>query len=89
MDFGEALKELRDGKRITRCIPGVFGMWLILVPGSTITVTADRPLGKAAPELVGRELEYQPHIDIKNADGEIAPWVPSQQDLLADDWRVA
>jgi hypothetical protein len=65
------------------------GMWLVLVPGSRITVAADRPLGKVAPELVGVELDYRPHIDMKTVDGQIVPWVASQSDLLAGDWRTA
>lgn len=62
------------------------GMWLVLVPGSTITVAAGRPLGVAAPELVDQAVEYRPHIDMKTADDEIVPWVASQTDALAEDW---
>ncbi|TMR10976.1 DUF2829 domain-containing protein [Nonomuraea turkmeniaca] len=63
-------------------------MWIVRVPGSTITVDARRPLGQAAPELVGRTVTYQPHIDMFTADGRIVPWVASQSDLDADDWAV-
>jgi hypothetical protein len=64
-------------------------MWLVLVPGSTITVAADRPLGAAAPELVGQAVEYRAHIDMKTVNDEIVPWVASQTDILAEDWTVA
>jgi hypothetical protein len=89
MDFGAALASLRDGQRVTRGGWNGKGMWLILVPGSTITVSADRPLGQAAPELVGSALAYRPHIDMKTVDGEVVPWVASQTDVLAEDWAVA
>lgn len=89
MDFGQALDALRDGKRLTRTGWNGHGMWLVLVPGSQFTVTADRPLGKADPALVGQSVSYRPHIDMRTADGQIVPWIASQSDLLASDWGIA
>jgi hypothetical protein len=86
--FGDALQHLRAGARVTRDGWNGRGVWLVLVPGSTITVAAGRPLGDAAPELVGEQVDYRPHIDMKTADGQIVPWVASQSDLLATDWRT-
>lgn len=88
MDFSRALRHLKDGTRIRRKRWLHPGMWLILVPGSTITVDADRPLGRAVPSLVGREVLYMPHIDLRNEYGELAPWNPTHIDLLADDWET-
>lgn len=70
-DFGGALALLRDGKRVSRHGWNGKGMWLVLVPGSTITVTVGRPLGDAAPELVGSDVRYRDHIDMKTVDGHI------------------
>lgn len=82
--FSVALDRLLDGQRVCRAYwPD--GVYLVLVPGSRITVTADRPLGKALPHRVGAELKYSAHIDIVGA-GDVAPWAPTQFDLLADDW---
>ncbi len=86
MDFGEALKALKAGERVERYGWNGRGMWLVLVPGSSIPVEAERPLGKAAPELVGQTVQYQAHIDMKTAQGTIVPWLASQTDVLADDW---
>lgn len=88
MNFGEALDALKQGHQLTRSGWNGSDMWLFLVPGSTITVESGRPLGKAAPELVGRAVEYQPHIDMKTAQGTIVPWLASQSDLLAEDWAI-
>jgi hypothetical protein len=88
MHFGDALEALKDGKRITRQAwhPEVF---LFLVPGSTFDVTADRPLGRACPQLVGQKATYSPHIDIHCADGSIAVWAgPATDALLAEDWKA-
>jgi Protein of unknown function (DUF2829) len=88
MDFGEALTALKTGQRVTRTGWNGTGMWLVLVPGSTITVEAGRPLGNAAPELVGQQVAYAPHIDMKTAQGTVVPWLASQTDVLANDWAV-
>lgn len=88
MDFGDALRALKDGKRVARRgWPDT--MWLILVPGSTILVDADRPLGRAAAHLVGGPVAYGAHID-KVREGEgMEPWVPTHGAVLAEDWRLA
>lgn len=88
LDFGDALAVLRDGHRVTRRGWNGPGQWLVLVPASVIRVDASRPLGKAAPELVGQEVRYRAHIDIKTVQGDVVPWIASQSDLLADDWQV-
>lgn len=85
LNIGEAVDALRAGHSVTR--------WedarLVLVPGSNITVSTDRPLGRAVPELVGQDLSYQCHIDKVTNAGTMAPWVVSHRDLLAEDWRLA
>lgn len=30
----------------------------------------------------------RPYLYMKPVDGDFVPWVPSQSDLLANDWRV-
>jgi len=86
MNFGEAVEALKSGMRVSRDGWNGKGMFLILVPGSTISPTADRPLGKAAPELVGKSVIYQPHIDMYTAQGTMVPWLASQSDVLSEDW---
>ena len=91
MNIAEAVAALKAGQRVTRPAWRDAGIWLILVPGSTITVTADRPLGIAAPELIGTQVTYQPHIDIHCADGSLGPWAGGANSvdyLLAEDWEV-
>jgi hypothetical protein len=44
-------------------------------------------MGKACPELVGKEIDYHAHVDMKAAQGYVVPWLCSQADLLADDWE--
>lgn len=88
MNFGEALSALKSGSKVTREGWNGKGMWLFLVPGSTFTVEAFRPLGKAEPDLVGKAVSYRPHIDMKTVNDEIVPWIASQSDLLVEDWQI-
>jgi len=88
LSFGEMLYHLqsRPGMRAAR--PGWTDV-LVFVPGSTITVTADRPLGQALPTLVGRQVRYHDHLDLVDVNGNVHPWTPQHDDLLALDWRVS
>lgn len=89
MDIGHAANALKLGKRVARnCWP--LGQWIVVVPGSTFPVTADRPVGIAAPELIGDTVKYRTHIDMHSARGgnSLGPWHPHGDDILADDWQI-
>jgi hypothetical protein len=88
MDIGQAVKRLQSGDRVCREGWNGRGMYIFLVPGSTFTVEADRPMGRACPELVGKQIDYHAHVDMKTAQGYVVPWLCSQADLLADDWEI-
>lgn len=83
MDFSQALIHLKVGKRVRRRGWNGKGMSLFLVPGSQFKVNRSPLLG-IYPE--GTEIRYQPHIDMKTADGSVVPWLASQSDILAEDW---
>lgn len=87
--IGWAVKSLTNGARVRRSGWNGKGMYLFLVPGSTFVVAADKPMGKACPELVGKEIDYHAHVDMKTAQGDVVPWLCSQSDLLATDWELA
>lgn len=83
MSFGDAIKALKAGKRVARSGWNGQGMFVFLVPGSTFKVNR-APLLGIYPE--GTEINYQPHIDMRTAQGTIVPWLASQTDVLAEDW---
>jgi hypothetical protein len=87
MDCSDALRMVKAGARVRRRGWSGRGMFVFLVPGSTILVSSDRPLGLAAPELVDKPVRYLGHIDMVTATGEVVPWVASQSDLLTADWE--
>lgn len=84
-DFGMALAAIKKGKKVARVGWNGSGMFVFLVPGSRFEVNR-APLLGIYPE--GTEVTYQPHIDMKTAQGTVVPWLASQSDLLAEDWFI-
>jgi len=84
MNFSEALLGLKTGRRMQRSGWNGKGMFIFLVPGSTFTVNR-APLLGIYPE--GTKIDYNPHIDLKQADGSVSTWSPSNGDVLAEDWQ--
>src|SRR6185437_16256279 len=83
MDFGSALNYLRAGKLVARRGWNGKEMFIYLVEGSQFTVNR-QPLLGIFPE--GTLVKYNPHIDMRTADGSCVPWLASQTDILAHDW---
>jgi len=75
MNFGHALLALNEGRRVARSGWNGRDQFLVREPGTTIV-------------LNGKQLEYHAHIDIKTAQGTMAPYAASSTDLLAEDWGI-
>ncbi len=84
MDFGDVVRGLKAGRRYEREGWNGRGMFIFLVPGSVFSVNRE-PLLSILGE--GAKVEYHAHIDMKTAQGYVVPWIASQADILADDWR--
>lgn len=78
MDFADAVRALKLGKRVARSGWNGKGMWLVLVGGH------DYRLGSDAVFALG--LQKLPWIGMKTADECFVPWLASQTDMLAADW---
>ena len=85
MNFSEALTAIKEGKRVARSGWNGSNMFLFLVAGSNFKVNRE-PLLSIMGE--GSEVTYRPHIDMKDAEGKVVPWLASQTDLMADDWSI-
>jgi hypothetical protein len=85
MNFSEALAAVKVGCRIAREGWNGKGMFVYSVPGSTFEVNRE-PLKSILGE--GAKVQYNSHLDMKTADGSVSVWVPSQNDLFADDWML-
>jgi len=84
MNFSDALRLLKAGKRVARSGWNGKDMFIFLVNGSTFTVNRE-PLLSIMGE--GTEVRYHAHVDMKTADGQVVPWLCSQTDMLAEDWE--
>ena len=85
MTFGFAIEALKKGLMVARAGWNGKGMFVFLVDGSTFNVNRKPLLGIFTE---GTQVNYRPHIDIKNVDGSISTWVPSIGDVLAEDWST-
>lgn len=85
MNFGKALEALKEGHRVARDGWDGKGMFLFLVSGSNFVVNRE-PLLSIMGE--GTLVTYRPHIDMKDTEGKVVPWLASQTDILAEDWTV-
>ncbi len=83
INFGQAIEQLKMGRRVAREGWNGQGMFIYLVDGSRFEVNRPPLLG-IYPQ--GTTIDYRPHIDMKTADGSCVPWVASQSDILANDW---
>jgi len=67
-DFGQAIKLLKAGKKVSRIGWNGLGQWLMLqVPDEHSKMKC-------------------PYIYISPVGGDLVPWLPSQSDILSDDW---
>ena len=87
-DFGEALKALKNGRVVARKAWKCEGMFLTLQNSSEVEGTNMR--NEPAKNYYGKNnVKINPHIDMKAADDTyVVGWIPSQIDILAEDWYV-
>ena len=96
MDFGDALRALKAGKKVARSGWNGKGMWLSLSgPLGGRLVPSDAFWSKNNAEYAAQQEQFNGHatvlpcITMKTATGEILMgWLASQTDMLAEDWEV-
>lgn len=89
MDFGDAIRALKDGKRVARTGWNGKGMWLALGAGHSGLNASNfwNVHTRAFAEQNGGTAPVLPYIVMKTATGEILMgWLASQTDMLAEDW---
>ena len=89
--FSEALQALKDGYRVQRSGWNGKNMWIALGAGNA-ELPADKfwnPHSKAHAENNGGSATVDSYFIMKTAQDTIQMgWVPSQADMLAEDWVV-
>jgi hypothetical protein len=75
MDFGDAIRALKNGAKVCRSGWNGRGMWLLFVSSDQWSTS------------VG-QIRRLPWIGMKTVDGQFVPWLASQTDMLAEDWMT-
>ncbi len=93
MDFGDAIRALKNGHKVTREGWNGKGMWLSLSNNGTARVHADAFWSENNAEYALTQPDdcatVLPCITMKTATGEILMgWLASQTDVLAEDWII-
>ena len=85
MDFGAALKALKEGKKVARTGWNGKGMFIYYVGPNRYTAITE-----AAKSIAGEDgkVEYGAYIAMKTAQGNVVPWLASQTDVLSEDWEI-
>lgn len=82
-DFSDALDLLKEGCKLQRKGWNGKGMFVYYVPQGIYN-----PETEIAKQEFGSSVPYGPYLAIKTVQGYVVPWIPSQIDLLAEDYIV-
>ena len=93
MDFGDAIRALKGGFRVSRSGWSGKGMWLSLSGPMGSREIAFESFWSANnseyARMNGGSAKVLPCITMKTATGEILMgWLASQTDMLAEDWEI-
>lgn len=91
-NFGWALEQIEAGHKVCRRGWNGKGMWITKTLGAKNLPAESfwNDHSKAFAEQNGGSATVLPYILLKTADDKLQPgWVPSQSDLIADDWMIA
>ena len=88
MDFGKALSLVKRGSKIARDGWNGKGMFVVYQKGYPQGIPCNRQTAEAWGMKEGELFKCEPYLQIKMANGSHAMWVPSINDVLAEDWQV-
>lgn len=90
MNFGEALENLKTGKKVTRKGWNSKGMFIYMVHSKVVPYSkADLETQMAYIAHDKSTVTYNDHINMRAADGSVVVgWLASQTDMLSDDWMI-
>ena len=86
--FGEALRLLKQGKRMTRRGWNGKGLSVVYQKGYPQGIPCNKQTAEAWGMNEGDLFKCEPYLQISTVDGSHAMWVPSIRDCLAEEWEV-
>ena len=84
LTFGFAIELLKQGQKLSR--KGWNGQGMFIYWVSAGAYPPKMPV--ADDYFEGKDVPYRDYIAMKTVNDEVVPWVASQTDMLAEDWRI-
>lgn len=88
MNFGEALKAFKDGKKLSRKGWNGKDMFAVLQKGYPDGIPCNKQTADAWGLNEGDLFKVRPYLQLKTAQGDYAMWAPSVSDILSEDWFI-
>jgi hypothetical protein len=89
LTFGDALQALKDGQKVARAGWNGKGAFIALMPGFVIPAAMINERTRKFVERPDQDLPCGGYIVMWTAQKVWQPgWLPSQADLLSEDWSV-
>lgn len=86
-DFGTALKLLKDGANVARASWNDIKQ-VALQKGYPNGIPCNEQTAKCWGLHPGDKFICNPYLQCERSDGSFSMWIPSVDDILADDWYV-
>lgn len=84
--FGEAIRNLKKGKKVARSGWNGKGMFVVYQKGYPNGIPCNKQTADACGMSEGDLFRCEPYLQIKMVNGSHSMWVPSINDVLAEDW---
>lgn len=85
-DFGIAIKHVKNGKKIARQGWNGKGMFVVYQKGYPEGIKCNLQTAIAWGMNEGDLFKCEPYLQIQMVNGSHSMWVPSLNDVLAEDW---
>lgn len=88
MKFGQALDLMVEGEKAFRLGWNGKGMFVVYQKGYPQGIPCNKQTAEAWGLQEGDLFKVEPYLQIRMANGSHAMWVPSINDVLANDWEI-
>lgn len=88
MTFGLATEASKKGFKIARTGWNGKGMFVVYQKGYPNGIPSNKQTAEAFGINEGDLFVCNPYLQIKNVNGSASMWVPSINDVLAEDWQI-
>lgn len=85
LNFGEVVEAVKLRSKIAKENWNDKGMFVYYVPENKYSFSTE--VGKSLADEDDK-VSYNAYLTIKNVNGTVSTWVPSINDVLAEDWTI-